>query len=564
MKKFIYVLAAAAALVACNNKEPQGPDGPQGGDQTPTEPTSLQINATSPFAWAKADKVSILDGKANNMFRSQGAGTTAVLAGEALAVKPLYGFAPYDESASLSGSAVLASVPTAQVLTADKLSPVVAGLAEDGQNMEFKAVAGFVKITFAEDAKNITALGVASINGEAIAGPVEVKFEGGNAVVSAKSETATVSATAFEETFKSGASYCVAVLPGTYQGGFTVSFTFKGAPNEIKVKGPVAVKAGEAVELATIERPLTAVEKLLIGEWELKKFASGDWVSTNLGEDRAVPGPCKGDVIEFKMDGTVAIDLGEDGVTYCTTLDDVLTPNLTGEETWSLAEDDTVLKLSGEAFPLILGDRNGLSTDYRIVSISAAELVLEYLFTDTEGTPDVPFKAYLQPKGMKRYYHSLKPGDFGIYDDGEGGGYTDGGFQPLTVDGITWTLEAENRAGAEIDAFGWFGWGALRMGAWGGEGSAKKAVFKTSSIKGNIKAVTFDIWHQEDFNDAADYSVTVGGQPFGGKSLLKGTSTPCTAASSEPAQGEIVVTVEANSEVEFAIILRSMEVVYTD
>lgn len=557
MKKFFYVLAVAAALAACKkNEEEQKPE-----EKTPTEPTSLQITATNPFGWAKADKVSILDGKSNNMFRSQGAGKTATLAGDAIPVKPLYGFAPYDEAAALNGTAVAASVPTAQVLTAGKTAGVVAGIAEDGQNMTFTAVTGFVKINLAADAEEITAISVASTNGEAIAGAVEVSFSGNTATVTPKSETATVSATAFEEVFKAGASYNVAVLPGTYAGGITVYYTFKGAVNEIAVAGPVVVKAGETVELTTIDRPLTAVEKLLIGEWELVKWGSGSWSSTNLATP--VPEACQGDVIKFNKNGTVAIDLGSDGMTFNVTDQATQQVSFTGEETWALAENETVLKLSGNAFPLILGNANGLKTDYTINSISPAELVLQYLYTDSEGTPDIPFKIFLQPKGMKRFAHSVVPGDFGIANvDGEGV-VGEGGLQPLVKDGISITMEAINKGGNQAD-FGWFGWGAMRIGLWSGDGSIKSVTFRTSSIKGNIKAVTVDIWNNEEFNDCADFVVTVGGQPFGSKGYLKGVSTPITASSSEPASGEIVITATNISENDLAFILRTIEIVYQD
>lgn len=561
MKKIFYLFAAAAVLAACTEKDPAENKDPE----VPTEPTSLQITATNPFGWAKADKVSILDGEKNNLFRSQGAGQSAVLAGEALPVKLLYGFAPYDEKASLSGSSILASIPTTQVLTADKTPAVIAGKSEDGANMEFKAVAGFVEISFAEDAQNITALSLASANGEAITGPVEVKLEDGAAVVSAKSETATVSVTAFEETFKAGSSYFVAVLPGTYQGGFTVNYTFRGVLNSIDVAGPVTVTAGESTKLATINRPLSAVEKLLIGEWELSKYGSGSWLSTNLPEGKQVPEACKGDYIKFNMDGTVTIDLGEDGVTYNVTEESTPSPELTGEETWTLAEDETVLKLSGNAFPLILGNSNGLTTDYKITSVTAAELVLEYLYTDSEGTPDVPFKIFLQPKGMKRVFHSFAQGDFGLQYDEENVGYVpEGGLQPLTIGGISFTMEPVTAGGAEC-TFGWFTWGAMRVGAWGGDSSIKSLTIKIAGVTGNVKSVSVDVWNQEEYNDCAEYVVTVGGQPFGNKGFLKGTSTPCTATSTEPASGEIVFKAEkTNNDVDLAFLLRSIEVVYQE
>lgn len=564
MKKFFYVLAVAAALAACKKEE--GQETPSG-EQTSTEPVSLQITATNPFGWAKADKVSILDGKKNNMFRSQGAGQSAVLAGDAIPAKPLYGFAPYDETATLNGAAVAASVPSSQVLTAGKTAGVVAGISEDGKNMTFSAVTGFLKITLAADAENITAISVASNNGEAVAGPVEVTFAGTEAKVAAKSETATVAVTAFEEVFKAGADYYVAVLPGTYSNGFTVYYTFRGAVNEIAVEKAVTVKAGETVDLAKIDRPLTAVEKLLIGEWELSKWGSGSWLSTNLGEGREVPETVKGDIIKFNINGTVKIDLGADGATWNVTEETAPTVTLTGEETWSLAEDDTVLKLSGNAFPLILGNSNGLTTDYKISRISAAELVLEYLYTDSEGTPDVPFKIYLQPKGMKRMYHAFAKGDFGITFDEENAGYApEGGLEVLDVDGIKWTMTPEIQCGGEVP-YGWFTWGAMRVGAWAGDSSMKKLVLRTSDIKGNIKAVNMDIWHGEDYDPAtqrAEFYVTVGGQSFGGRSVLSGQSTGHSATSTEPANGEIVITTEVVLGSNIAFILRNFEVVYQD
>lgn len=562
MKKLFYLFASVAVIAACNGKDdPKDPDSNTGKQEL----VSMQITATNPFGWSKADKVSILDGTNNNLFRSQGAGESAVLAGDALSNTVLYGFTPYDQAATVADGAVLATVPASYVLTADKISGVAAGCSQDGKNMEFKALVGFLKITFASDAANITALSVSSANGEAIAGPVEIKFDGGFSAA-AKGDVASVKATAFEESFKAGATYYVPVLPGTYANGFTVYYTFKGATNELPVAGPVTVTAGGNVDLATINRPLTATEKLLIGEWELSKYGSGSWLSSNLGEDRQVPGPCKGDIIRFNLDGTVTIDLGEDGVTYNITKDDIQSVELTGAETWSLLENDTVLRLSGNAFPLILGNDNGLVTDYTISRVSAAELVLEYLYTDSEGTPDVPFKVYLQPKGMKRMFHTFAKGDFGIEFDEENAGYApEGGLQPLDVNGIKWTMEPETQCGGDVP-YGWFAWGAMRVGAWGGDDSIKKLVFRTSDIKGNIKAVNMDVWHQDEYDPAtqkAEFSVTVGGQNFGSKSTLLGESTGHSATSTEPASGEVVINVEVVLG-NLALIIRNFEVVYQD
>lgn len=562
--KFTIMLAAVLAFAAC-----QPEDDPQGGNEpgTSTSPESVEISARNTYGWKKADKVSVFDGYANNLFRSQGAGESATIAGECVKAATLYGLVPYDESASLAEDAISATLPDAQVLTAGAFPYMSVAKTTDPATMNFETVAAYLKVDIAEDAAGIESIKVSATAGETLAGKVKIDFKDGKANAEAQGNASQVSTTAFEGQFKASSTYYIAVLPGEYAEGFTVFYTLGGETHELALSGNQKLEAGDVCNLCTISRPLNANEKMFVGTWQVSKWGSRAyddptgqyaWISSNRGVP--LPETTKDDVITFNADGSVKIDMGADNKVYNAAAEDAVGVELTGDETWSLVEDgeSLTLVLSGNAFPLFLGNWDGLTADYTVRSLSATEICLEYDIPANEAY----FQIYLQPKGMKTSFHTFVTGDFGLTGEVDAEMYGHDG-PAVTAEGFEWDLAVET----EEEFFTWKSWGGLQVGiGWSANAALHVAgmTLSTDDIPGNIKSVSVTCSYSDETNaKKAELSVKVGGETFGTRKALINDMTTHTFTDSKPASGEIVIEWDSQDE-GISYFIRNVEVIYQE
>lgn len=563
MKHYYLPLFATAllAFAACNKEQSTTPP--------PTQATAekLEIQARNEYGWKKADKVSIFDSKNNNLFRSQGIGEVAIIAGEAIKEDTLYGLVPYDESAKLINGSLNTSIPANQTIQSELLPYISVAKTDNPEEMQFQPVCAFLKFSLDSDAKGVSNVKISSTAGETLAGAVTVSFESTLPSLSANSSLSQVSATAFEGEFKPGASYYVAVLPGTYTEGFTVFYTVNGETYEMAVKTAQKASTGEILDLGSIQRPLSANEKLFIGSWQVSKWGSRAyddptgqyaWISSNRGIP--LPETTLDDVITFLADGSVSIDLGADGKAYNVAAEDAVSVELSGDETWALVEngDALSLKLSGNAFPLFLGNWDGLTTDYSVWSLSATEICLEYNIPANEAY----FQVYLQPKGMKTSTHSFAAPDFGLTAEAnEEMGAHEG--PAVTKEGFNWNLSVD--MGEEF--FIWKTWGALQIGAgWSTNTDlhVKSITLSTEDIPGSIKSVSVTTSYSDETNaKEAELYVKVGGENFGTRKALINDLTTYTFTDSQILSGKIEIIWNSVSD-GLSYFVRGVEVVYQE
>ena len=563
MKHYYFSLFALALLSLAACKKEQTPDTPQ----TPATAEKIDIQARNEFGWKKADKVSIFDSKKNNLFRSQGIGEVAIISGEAIKESVLYGLVPYDETAKLSEGSISASIPTNQTIQAEQLPYLSVAKSDNPEEMQFHLVCAFLKFSLASDASGVSNVKVSSTAGETLAGAVTVSFDSDSPALSASSTQSQVSATAFEGEFKAGANYYVAVLPGTYSEGFTVFYTVNGETYEMALKSEQSVSTGQTLDLGSIQRPLSANEKLLIGTWQVSKWGSRAyddptgqhaWISSNKGIP--LPDTSVDDQITFLADGSVKIDLGADGKAYNAATENAVDVELTGDETWSLIEngDALTLKLSGNAFPLFLGNWDGLTTDYSVWSLSATEICLEYNIPANEAY----FRVYLQPKGMKTSTHTFASPDFGLNGeiDAELGAHEG---PAVTKEGFKWNLSVD--MGEEF--YIWKTWGALQIGAgWSTNTDlhVKSITLSTEDIPGSIKSVSVTTSYSDVDNvKEAELYVKVGGENFGTRKALINDLTTYTFTESQILSGKIEICWNSISE-GLSYFVRGVEVVYQE
>jgi len=566
-RTFFWIAAAAVLLAACTKPENEGDNN--------TEAVSAETTFTATIApltkvsaegetltWAKADKVSLFDGKGNQLFRSQGSGASAELLGNAYPADTYYALYPYDAAASLNGSIIQTQIPANQTVSAGGADlQVIAAAKSEGKNLAFSPVSAVVKFTLDADAEGVNSIKLVAEDG-ALAGTVSIDC-GGRPALAAGSTSSEIKLTAFEGAFKAGSSYLVAAVPGKI-GKLTVVYTV--GSDEMSVEAAdVNLAAGAVYELPNLTRAMTAEEKAFLGSWTLLKYGSrgvdgtvGSYPWVNVERGYANPECTVGDYITFKSDGSVEMFLGENNDTYNNSVYDAHVVQMTGEESWELVKegDATFVQFGGNAFPLFLGDLNGIGGKYQVVHVTETEMLLEIAYNGDEG-PAVA-GIFLQPKGKETYVHSFKIGDFGIPE-----GEIVEELAPLVDGAITWDASVE----ADVPVYYMNPNAGLMLGrAWVAGQSARSAKLWSESFTGKISSVTVTTarFAPEEGEDtsAADVSVYVGDTKLGTTYSLVNDMTSYTFDAADPVSGKLEVRWLTTNDQINCYFVKSILVVY--
>ena len=573
MKRTLLWLAAALTIAAaCQKQENSG-----GNDNTPATSGEKTFQASLPtltkvtvenglaLSWTKADKVSVFDGAGNKMFRAQGSGATAELLGSAVAADTYYAIFPYDASATLSGSIVQTKIATEQTASAGGADiQVLSAAKSDGDNLAFSPVSAVLCFSLDQDAVGVNSVKIKTAEG-ALSGTVSIDC-GGKPVLSAGSTSSEIKVSAFEGTFKAGATYYVNAIPGKV-GKLTLTYTVGNDEMEVSADATTLV-AGGVYELPNLTRAMTADEKAFLGTWLLLKYGSRGadgtpgiypWVNIERGLEN--PASVVGDFITFKSDGSVVMDLGEASDTYNNTTYEAQKVEMTGNESWEIVKegDVTYVQFGGNAFPLMIADDSGIGGKYSVVSVSESEMVLEYPYQGEEG-PSV-LGIFLQPKGKETYVHSFKNGDFGVTDEGAEE------VRPMEDQGTTWYVEVE----AAMPFFYMNPNAGLMIGrAWGVNAAAESAksarMWTESFTDKKISSVTVSTarFAPEEGEDksAAELEVYIGGAKIGTTYPLVNDMTPYTFTAPDPVGGLLEIKWKTTNDEVNCFWVKSVQVIY--
>ena len=573
MKRTLLWLAAALTIAAaCQKQENSG-----GNDNTPATSGEKTFQASLPtltkvtvenglaLSWTKADKVSVFDGAGNKMFRAQGSGATAELLGSAVAADTYYAIFPYDASATLSGSIVQTKIATEQTASAGGADiQVLSAAKSDGDNLAFSPVSAVLCFSLDQDAVGVNSVKIKTAEG-ALSGTVSIDC-GGKPVLSAGSTSSEIKVSAFEGTFKAGATYYVSAIPGKV-GKLTLTYTVGNDEMEVSADATTLV-AGGVYELPNLTRAMTADEKAFLGTWLLLKYGSrgadgtpGNYPWVNIERGLENPASVVGDFITFKSDGSVVMDLGEASDTYNNTTYEAQKVEMTGNESWEIVKegDVTYVQFGGNAFPLMIADDSGIGGKYSVVSVSESEMVLEYPYQGEEG-PSV-LGIFLQPKGKETYVHSFKNGDFGVTDEGAEE------VRPMEDQGTTWYVEVE----AAMPFFYMNPNAGLMIGrAWGVNAAAESAksarMWTESFTDKKISSVTVSTarFAPEEGEDksAAELEVYIGGAKIGTTYPLVNEMTPYTFSAPDPVGGLLEIKWKTTNDEVNCFWVKSVQVIY--
>lgn len=278
MNKSILSLSALAILVlSCQSVEQDvsvnGMTAPEIIASVETQSTTKSMISVDELGegtiyWTPADQINIFYGTVSTLYTSRNTEnattavfrTTDIIGSTESASTNIWGLYPYDEEATCDGTTVTTTLPATQYGVPETFDDdLFITLAHSTTNaLKFFNVCGGIKFSLSRD--DITSITFKGNNNEDIAGDISLTFVDGlpkATVVNGLKEITLTPKTG--ETFSQGVNYYLIVLPGTFSGGFTMTFTttngsvgtFNYTTNAILIKRSIFSKKAEIDTYAT-------------------------------------------------------------------------------------------------------------------------------------------------------------------------------------------------------------------------------------------------------------------------------------------------------------------------
>ena len=272
--RIILASALAGALLACNPltieiKPAKGAFTAQSDGYS----TKTSLSGAS-ILWSSGDAIKVFDGTGSEEYTLEsGAGeASAVFTGDEIEAETYYAVYPYSADASLSAGVITATVPATQYGVVNSFDNDInlAVACSNNHTLQFKNVCGYLRFQIIES--DITEIIIKSNGGEALAGDVDITFDGdGLPVVGSvanPSSTVTILPKSPATHFAPGV-YIAAVLPRSYASGIEMSFTRLHAKEDALQVWPLKAKKTGSSSLTvsrSVVKSLGIVDKRLA--WE--------------------------------------------------------------------------------------------------------------------------------------------------------------------------------------------------------------------------------------------------------------------------------------------------------
>ena len=241
--KLIAVAFAALAAVSCVKDNMGGADSKtyqaSFTDRLPDAKATISVGQEeSLVSWETSDRVGIMYGASNLEYKADKAGNTSSLSAVSASAdaSEVWALLPYDASASLSDGVISTTLPAEQKAGASFHHLAVAHSTTDV--LSFVNVCGLVRVKVTTE--GITKVVFAGKGGEKVAGDIDITVTTAQA---SEGTSESVALVADDESIPVG-DYFLAVLPQTFQSGFTVT----------AYKGETAVQTKDIAGSVTLER----------------------------------------------------------------------------------------------------------------------------------------------------------------------------------------------------------------------------------------------------------------------------------------------------------------------
>ena len=208
--------------------------------------------------WTAGDAISVCG--AASAFTSdlaEGSSAETSFSGEALAADVYYAVYPYSAVSSWNGSTAVLELPAEQAPAlntfADGLSICYASTSAEDMAFRFEHLLGYVKFTIDENSGAVTTVNIATNGNEPLAGSFTVDLSSETPSASASGSMSHI--VMESETPLAPGNYYIAMLPGTYSQGLTISFLGENGGSDVKsVNTSLTLEAGQIQNIGTVAR----------------------------------------------------------------------------------------------------------------------------------------------------------------------------------------------------------------------------------------------------------------------------------------------------------------------
>lgn len=245
--KLIAVAFAALAAVSCVKDNMSGADSKtyqaSFTDRLPDAKATISVGQEeSLVSWETSDRVGIMYGASNLEYKADQAGSHSTLSAVSASAdaSEVWALLPYDPSATLSAGVINTILPSEQPAKADASFHHLAVAHSTSANLAFSNVCGLVRVKVTTE--GITKVVFAGKADEKVAGNIAITVADCS-VTGADAESVALVPAEGETSIAVG-DYFLAVLPQTFQNGFTVT----------AYKGETAVQTKDIAGQVTLER----------------------------------------------------------------------------------------------------------------------------------------------------------------------------------------------------------------------------------------------------------------------------------------------------------------------
>ncbi len=242
MRKSVYLLAVLFAIAtACSKEVAETPY--YGEDVNPNAPvfkagieTKATLNVvnstTAKVNWANGDGLTIWNGTQTAAYSTTDSGSSATFTtGDEFSAAANYvAIYPADGSAAFSAGSVTTTLPAAQTAVAGTFDPAasIAVATSTSTSLSFNNLVTYIQFTIPVGMNDLTSVSFKGNAGEKVAGAVTID-------TATPALTATGSATAtLSGSFTEGETYYLAVAPGNYASGYTLTIVRDSDTYEMK------------------------------------------------------------------------------------------------------------------------------------------------------------------------------------------------------------------------------------------------------------------------------------------------------------------------------------------
>ena len=293
--RIISVAAAAAMFMACAKENIITPSSQElcpltfnavaaGSVSDDATKTVLSENGLD-VLWTAGDAISVCG--AASAFTSdlaEGSSAETSFSGEALAADVYYAVYPYSAVKTWNGSTAVLELPAEQAPAlntfANGLGICYASTSAEDMAFRFEHLLGYVKFTIDENSGAVTTVNIATNGNEPLAGSFTVDLSSETPSASASGSMSHI--VMESETPLAPGNYYIAMLPGTYSQGLTISFLGENGGSDVKsMNTSLTLEAGKIQNIGTVARLdgiSTDVNERVIWEGET---VMGNWTDSN-------------------------------------------------------------------------------------------------------------------------------------------------------------------------------------------------------------------------------------------------------------------------------------------